>query len=314
MAPVIFYFFSKYSVACQQLTQTMKYLASFFPIQPVDIDNVHVRRKLLQSQIRTVPACVVESTTTLEIFSGVELQAFVQQLMQQAQPQPTQQQQQPFVPPPQTMLMQPPTMGGPTMGGPTTQQLPVQSIVNPALQQAPPAAKQSTNESINARLAPQQFGGAQPGTPMLTTQIATGDNIKAQAQALQQQAQQQQAMNAQPVVAHVQPQPQPVFTPMAPQQTVLSSQPPPPEQPQAAFAMIDESAALQQPNPNVYTPQQGMSMQDITGTATMSRMNNGGGGALAQAAMMQQEREAGDASMNQRSNAMMLATNMQQAR
>jgi len=294
MSPVIYYFFSKYSPACQQLTQTMRQMAGHFRIIPVDIDDVHIRRKLLSTPIQQVPACVVEGQTSVDIFTGHELQSLIQQLQQSIYQQAPQAPQPPQVyqPPPQTTIAYTPPPQQPLQQPVQQASIPVTSIVNPALVQQAPTAKQNMNDTYNARLQPTQVSGVPVQVPVLTTQIANGQqSITQQGAQMAQQAQQLQQTTLPP--------------PQAQQAQPESTQ---------TFTVIDEGALTAQPNPNVFSGSQGMSMQELTGTNSLSRMG-AKGNAIAEAQMMQQMREAEDVGTNpQRGNAMAMAAQLQQGR
>ena len=285
MATVIYYFFSKHSPACQGLTPTMMSFSSYFQVIPVDIDDPMMRRRVLQSSIKTVPTVVVQSPSMLEIFAGQELVQFVNQLAANVKQQMAAR----MMPPPQPA----PAPLAETVLYPTPPpQMPVQSIVNPAIAQQPVQQTQTVNSAMQARLAPQQFDSPPPPQPLMTTQIAANPTQQQAAQMQQQQQQHQQQM--QPMQQPQMPQMQPVV------------------QSEIAAGVIDETA-MTAPQQSLITPTTGMSMQDITGGNTMARMNNVKGDAIAQAQAMQQAREAEDSAINPRSNAMQLVNQMQTA-
>ena len=341
-----YYFFSKYSQQCVQLSNTIKSLQPYMNIIPVDIDNRAVRQKIMTSCIKTVPCMIVQTPTSIEQFEGPQLLQFIQKTIMLIQ-----QHNQAKSPTAQTVLYPNPTQ--------------VQSIVNP-YQQQPPVVSQSIQDTTNARLAPPMISSPPPAPPILSTQLAQPNAIQ-QAAILQQQAQlqqqpqllmqpqmqpqmpmnplqvasqvvqqpmqpqqpmgvaQQQAMLAQgPIQQAVQPDAQQMQMmqqqQMQPQMQQAQMQPimvpgPQMQQPQMMqqpmmqpqMQMIDDSVM----NPPATFQPQGMSMTDIVGNqAGISRMGNNqgqGGGALAAAAAMAAQRDSEDASMNPRANLSQMA-------
>jgi hypothetical protein len=169
----------------------------------------------LYSQIKTVPAAVVQSATSIDIFTGQEFMAFFQKLVQtvgsqtvQSQAHSNQPQIQNGVHNAQTTLFshpQPQPQGfQPIYPTPSQPQIPVQSIINPAIASQPVVAKQSMSDTYNQRLQPQDFSGQPlPPQPMLTNQIVNNTTAVQQAAVLQQQHLQQQTLvgpGGQPIV------------------------------------------------------------------------------------------------------------------
>jgi hypothetical protein len=268
MSRIVYYFFSKYSPACARFQPILQQLSTSFQIVSVDVDDTRLRQRLRNTNIKTVPALVVPTQNSLEIFEGQELLQFVQKVQEM------------FAPSNQQTQLQP--NNGQTVLFPAPPQVAVQpqmqSIVNPAVALSPqPVAieKQQMNAtaSINQRLQPQVITSPPPAQPMLTTQIAN-TNINAQAAQLQQQQQQAQA------------------PPIQAAQTMQSQ-------------MIDDSVLSSNGGDNTFS-KGGMSMMEITGGHSMSRMNNdtaNGGGAVAQAQAMMAQRDQEVAASDPRKNA-----------
>ena len=277
MSRIVYYFFSKYSPACARFQPILQQLSQTFQIVPVDVDDTRLRQRLRNTNIKTVPAMVVPTQNSLEIFEGQELLQFVQKVQEMfAFPYSNQQQTQLQQNSGQTVLFPAPPQ--PVM------QPQMQSIVNPATLQnsqngnqvAVDKQQMTTTASINQRLQPQIISSPPPAQPMLTTQIAS-TNINAQAAQLQQQQQQAQA----PPLQQAQPQ------------MVSQSQ------------MIDDSVLSSNGGDNTFS-KGGMSMMEITGGHSMSRMNNdtaNGGGAVAQAQAMMAQRDQDVAASDPRKNA-----------
>ncbi len=272
MSNIVYFLFSKFSPVCNQVFPTMKGLAQYINVLPINIDHPQVRSKVLTSKVKTVPAVIVQSPSSLEIYEGDDFVDFLNKVTDYVKSQSSL-----------------PSANGETIiaQGPSQ----VQSIVSPM--QAQQTISEPPVASISSRLQPLEITTPAPPNPMVTTQVSA-PSITAQAAVLQQQHQQQ-------------PMQQPI------QQTMM--QPPPPQmmqqQPQMMGEVIDASV-IEQPQPqagSTLTNSGHLTMQDITGTQSMSKMDAGGAKATADA--MQREREEAERSINPRSAAQALQSAMQ---
>lgn len=280
MSNIVYFLFSKFSPICNQVFPNMKGLAQYINIVPVNIDHPEVRSKVLTSKVKTVPAVIVQSPSSLEIYEGDDFVDFLNKVTdyvktQQALTNPNG----------ETVIAQGPSQ--------------VQSIVSPM--QAQQQVQQKPEVSITSRLQPMEITTPAPPNPMVTTQVSA-PSITAQAAALQQQHQMQpqQPQMMQQTQMIQQPSPQMQQTQMIPQQ-----------QPQMMGEVIDASVIEQPQNAGGATLNSNghLTMQEITGSPSMSRMDTGGAKATAEA--MQREREESERAINPRSNAQVLQSAMQ---
>jgi hypothetical protein len=271
MSNIVYFLFSKFSPVCNQVFPTMKGLAQYINVLPINIDHPQVRSKILTSKVKTVPAVIVQSPSSLEIYEGDDFVDFLNKVTDYVKSKSA------ISTNGETVIAQGPSQ--------------VQSIVSPM--QAQQTITEPPVASISSRLQPLEITTPAPPNPMVTTQVSA-PSITAQAAVLQQQHQQQ---------------------PMQPQQTMMTPQPQQTQQqapPQMMGEIIDASVIEQPPQ------QQGgstlnstghLTMQEITGTQSMSRMDTGGAKATADA--MQREREEAERSINPRSAAQALQSAMQ---
>ena len=277
MSNIVYFLFSKFSPICNQVFPTMKGLAQYINIVPVNIDHPEVRSKVLTSKVKTIPAVVVQSPSSLEIYEGDDFVDFLNKVTdyvktQQALANPNG----------ETVIAE----------GPSS----VQSIVSPM--QAQQQVQQKPEASITSRLQPMEITTPAPPNPMVTTQVSA-PSITAQAAVLQQQHQMQ------PQQTQMMPQQTQMMQPQQPQQQMQ------PQQPQIMGEVIDASVIEQPQSAGGATLNSNghLTMQEITGSTSMSRMDTGGAKATAEA--MQREREESERAINPRSNAQVLQSAMQ---
>ena len=222
MSLIYYYFYSKYSQLCGQVANSVKSLAPYLNIIPIDIDNRSVRQKIMTSNIKTVPCMIVQTPNSIEHFEGQQLLQFIQKtivlIQQNHRP--------------------PPVSQGQTVLYPDPNQ--VQSIANP-YQAQPQVGLQTVGDTTNARLAPPMITSPPPPPPVLSTQIAAPNAVQ-QAAILQQQA----ALMQQPQM--MQPQMQQPINPLQVASQVMTQQPQMmPQQPlQPQMGVAQQQAMLAQ--------------------------------------------------------------------